>query len=533
MQSFVLTHWIHLLPIIPIVLFIIIDFATRKNRKENPSASIVYVVGITFMPYSRRIVYAATILWALFLYYLAAASNPSVTNALVVLQRYYGLTALALIYVVLLPGLLRVYFPSFSLNPLLIKARRAIGLSVFSFATVHMLLGFFVNLSSSLSGVLLLPIQNQWALLFSAIAYTIFLLMAATSFDAMVLRLGPKRWKMLHRFVYLAAILVVFHAFFIGSHFTDRQSFIPLLVNFVTLFIILLEIGAVLKKTVQNKDRISSMRYGITWMAMGIFALASIYFSFQAITSNVFDPHAEHKVTSANKYELQLSIPSTTVIPGKPYKMTLKVVDGATGKQIKDFQIVHDKLMHLVVLTSGLTSYQHLHPTREWDGSFSQEITFPTVGVYNFFAEFQPKGGESSLARSSFVTSDGKEIPATITVSPLTQNFSDYQVQLLTRELPVGRSVPIIFRILDAKSGKAVTDLEPYLSSFGHLVVVSEDSKSYLHVHPSIAVRDERERGGPEIEFLTQFDKSGKYKLYLQFQRNGKIQLAEWGVEVK
>jgi DMSO/TMAO reductase YedYZ heme-binding membrane subunit len=533
MQSFILDHWVHLLPIIPIVLFIFIDLATRKNRKENPTATTGYVVSITLMPYVRRIVYAAAIVWALFLYYLAAAGNSSLTNSLVVLQRYYGLTALTLIYIVLVPGLFRVYFPSFSLNPLLTKSQRAIGLTIFSFALMHIILGFFVNLSGSLSAVLLLPIQNQWALLFGTIAFSIFLLMAATSFDPMVRALGQKRWNMVHRLIYAAAILVVFHAFFIGSHFTDRTSVIPLIVNFVTIFVILLEIGAILKRTIHNKDHISSVRYGLTWMAMGILALCSIYFSFQAITNNVFDPHAEHRVRSDNKYELQLSIPSTAIIPGKKYKMTIKVVDGATGKQVKDFQIVHDKLLHLVVLKSDLTSYQHLHPTREWNGSYTQEISFPSTGVYNFFAEFQPSGGESSLARSSFVTSGGREMPASITTSPLTQNFGEYQVQLLTRELPVGRTVPIVFRILDAKTGKPISDLEPYLSSFGHLVVVNEDSSSYLHVHPSAEVRDERERGGPEVEFLTQFDKPGKYKLYLQFQRNGKIQLGEWGVGVQ
>jgi DMSO/TMAO reductase YedYZ heme-binding membrane subunit len=533
MDSFFLDHWTHFLPIIPIILFIGIDFATRGKKVENPQSSTGQVISITFMPYVRRIVYTLSILWALFLYFIAAASNPSTTNALVVLQRYYGLTALTLIYVVLIPGLLRAYLPTFSLNPLLIRSRRAIGLSVFSFATVHMLLGFFVNLSGSIPAIFLLPIQNQWAILFSTTAYTIFLLMAATSFDVMVRKLGPKRWKMLHRFVYLAAILVVFHAFFIGSNFTNTKSLIPLLVNFTTLLIILLEIGATLKRTSQNRDHISDFRFGLIWMAMGIFAVAAIYCSFLGITSNVFDPHAEHRVASSGKYELQLSTISSNITPGKPYKVTLKIVDGTTGEQIKQFQVVHEKLMHLVVLKSDLSSYQHLHPTLERDGDFTQIVSFSSSGVYNFFAEFQPKGVEPALARSSFVTSGGQEIPAKITVSPLTQNFGEYQVQLLTRDTTVGKSIPIVFQVLDARTGKPVTDLEPYLGSFGHLVVVSEDLSSYLHVHPSVTVMDERERGGPTVEFVTQFDKPGKYKLYFQFQRNGKVQLAEYGIEVK
>lgn len=533
MVPLLLQHWVHLLPIIPILLFIGIDLATRKNRAANPNLPTSHVVSMTFMTSIRRIIYTISILWALFLYYLAAVSNPSTTQALTVLQRYYGFTALALIYVVLTPGLLRVYLPSLPLNALFIKSRRAIGLSLFAFATVHMFLGFFVNLSGSLTGVFLLPIQNQWALLFSVIAYIIFLVMAATSFDGMRRRLGPKGWKMIHRCIYVAAILVIFHAFFIGSHFTNTKAFIPLLVNGVSLFYILLEIGATIIMTSRKKEHISRLRFGLIWTAMGLFALVSIYFSFQAVTENVFDPHAEHRVATSGRYELQLDIPSLSIEPQKEYTMKIKVVDGVNGTQIKDFQIVHDKLMHLVGLKSDLTTYQHVHPTLQRDGTFTQVVTFPSKGVYNFFAEFQPRGGESSISKSSIVTSGGSDIPANITISPLTQNFGDYQVQLLTRDIPVGRTVPITFRVLDARRGKPITDLEPYLSSFGHLVAVSENSKTYLHIHPSYTVTSQQDRGGPEVEFLTLFSKPGKYKLYFQFERKGEVTLAEYGVEVK
>src|SRR5690606_25227257 len=43
-------------------------------------------------------------------------------------------------------------------------------------------------------------------------------IMAATSFDVVVRYMTPKRWKLLHRFVYGAGILVIIHIWSVGTH---------------------------------------------------------------------------------------------------------------------------------------------------------------------------------------------------------------------------------------------------------------------------------------------------------------------------
>jgi DMSO/TMAO reductase YedYZ heme-binding membrane subunit len=77
------------------------------------------------------------------------------------------------------------------------------------------------------------------SLLLGVIASVILLVLAATSFDAIVRRMGPA-WYRLHRSIYLAGLLVVAHAMMTTIHILDLA---PLLwTGFLALvFLLLLE----------------------------------------------------------------------------------------------------------------------------------------------------------------------------------------------------------------------------------------------------------------------------------------------------
>jgi hypothetical protein len=69
--------------------------------------------------------------------------------------------------------------------------------------------------------------------------------------------------------------------------------------------------------------------------------------------------------------------------------------------------------------------------------------------------------------------------------------------------------------------------LQPYLGAVGHVVILSEDTEQYLHVHPV-----EELAKGPEARFVTSFPKAGRYKVWAQFQRNDKVMTVSYVVEV-
>jgi hypothetical protein len=80
------------------------------------------------------------------------------------------------------------------------------------------------------------------------------------------------------------------------------------------------------------------------------------------------------------------------------------------------------------------------------------------------------------------------------------------------------KEVILNFNIQDESTKAPITNLQPYLGAVGHVVILTEDTEQYLHVHPI----DEK-TSGPEARFATTFPKSGIYKIWAQFKHNDKV----------
>ena len=82
---------------------------------------------------------------------------------------------------------------------------------------LHFSLTFWVQLGG-VSAFKLLPQQFIVALVFGFVMLTILLLMALTSFDSVISYMTYRRWKWLHRSVYLGGVLIILHVWMIGTH---------------------------------------------------------------------------------------------------------------------------------------------------------------------------------------------------------------------------------------------------------------------------------------------------------------------------
>ncbi len=82
-----------------------------------------------------------------------------------------------------------------------------------------------------------------------------------------------------------------------------------------------------------------------------------------------------------------------------------------------------------------------------------------------------------------------------------------------------------------------MTDLQPYLAAYGHLVALREGDLAYLHVHPAEASAggasiDAGAPGGatpagPQVEFVAEVPTAGSYRLFLDFRHDGVVRTAE------
>jgi len=83
-----------------------------------------------------------------------------------------------------------------------------------------------------------------------------------------------------------------------------------------------------------------------------------------------------------------------------------------------------------------------------------------------------------------------------------------------------------------SRNGKPVTDLQPYLDAYGHLVALRASDLAYLHIHPMGSPGDGVTAAGPEIGFHMTFPSAGDYRLFLDFQHAGAVRTAEFTVSV-
>jgi methionine sulfoxide reductase heme-binding subunit len=86
--------------------------------------------------------------------------------------------------------------------------RRFWGVSGFLIIVIHV---FFYFVNEAFEPKAFVQVYTKLYLIFALLAFVILLALAATSNNFSVRKLGPKRWKILHRFVYLAQWLVMGH----------------------------------------------------------------------------------------------------------------------------------------------------------------------------------------------------------------------------------------------------------------------------------------------------------------------------------
>jgi hypothetical protein len=191
-----------------------------------------------------------------------------------------------------------------------------------------------------------------------------------------------------------------------------------------------------------------------------------------------------------------------------------RIID-CDGKPIRDFEPEQGKLLHLIVVRTDFTGYQHLHPRLGPDGTFSVELATPTPGRYRAIADFVIDGRKYVLGTT--LTAPGRAAHAPLPSASLHASADGYDVELQRpAELKAGEEAQLTFRI--TRRGRPVTNLQPYLGAYGHLVALHAPELSYSHVHPN---GEDRTSGA--ITFDTELHEHGTYRLFLQFQTHGRV----------
>ncbi|MER5310275.1 hypothetical protein ABT034_21090 [Streptomyces sp. NPDC002773] len=221
---------------------------------------------------------------------------------------------------------------------------------------------------------------------------------------------------------------------------------------------------------------------------------------------------------SQDGYTLAMETPTPTV-GGSVLKFSVK---DAAGKKVTAFTTEHGKELHFIVASRDLGTFRHLHPVKAADGTWTTPVDLPAAGGYKAFADFKPAApGAKGITLGADLAVPGAYAPRPLPAVNPTATVDGYQVRL-GGTLNPGKAGEL--RLTVTKGGKPVTDLEPYLGAYGHLVALRDGDLAYLHVHPN-------EGGpGPDVSFTATAPSPGTYRLFLDFQHEGKVRTAAFTV---
>lgn len=205
---------------------------------------------------------------------------------------------------------------------------------------------------------------------------------------------------------------------------------------------------------------------------------------------------------------------------------TLQVEDGELiitlkdleGNPVSDLEVNHEKLLHLIVVSTDLKEYHHLHPQTNEPGVFKVDHSLP-AGEYKAFIDIKPKEKTYAVAPISFMVGENhNEHEDSLTVdTELIKEAGGYTVKLLPSSLKVNEDIQLTFDLRGETP-------EQYLGALGHVVILDEKGENYIHVHPL---------EGNEPVFATKFSEPGIYKIWAEFKFNGQVFVYPYVVEIK
>lgn len=213
----------------------------------------------------------------------------------------------------------------------------------------------------------------------------------------------------------------------------------------------------------------------------------------------------------------------TTLNPGAGAAFRFRIT-GPDGAAVQDFELNHERELHLVLVGRNLTSYAHVHPSRDLDGTWSVELPALEPGSYRGFADFVVAGGPAMTLSVDLLVPG--VVPADAVPEPWpVASVDGYEVTL------AGAAVagqPSELTVTVERDGVAVTDLEPYLGALGHLVAIRSGDLGYVHAHPGEATEGGQ---GPIVPFEVVLPSAGRYRLFFEFAHEGTVHMADFTID--
>lgn len=222
-------------------------------------------------------------------------------------------------------------------------------------------------------------------------------------------------------------------------------------------------------------------------------------------------------------HQVELTTEPEQIEAGKPSLLKLKMKNNAPVS----LDVSHERKVHLITVNEDLDWFRHMHPKEQLDGSFTVEANFPEGGKYFLFVDYKPKKSKPTVDKLE-LNVDGKSANEKEPSSEkFESNIDGYKILLENgNDFQTNRNQALKLSIERGGSKISANDLDQYLGANAHIVMIRKSDKEYLHIHPMTNAYF-------PIYAETFIEKPGIYKVWVQFQINGKVHTADLTVNVE
>lgn len=275
----------------------------------------------------------------------------------------------------------------------------------------------------------------------------------------------------------------------------------------------------------------------VTLIAVGLLAtsIANAQHHDHGSAAEEKDGHAETHAESGPSTINASVAPASGLKVGEPATLTINLAT-KDGKPVThaDLTVAHTEKVHLLIVDPSLSDYHHEHPkVGATPGTYTFTITPKKAGEYKLFADLLPTAtGKQEYAATTFMVEGAPSIIEKTVNKTTTVDGYTFDLKFEEEKFSAGHP-HMAWVTVTGRDGKPFDKLEPVMGAFAHVVGFSEDRNEIAHIHPMGKEPETAdERGGPKLEFHTDFKTGGYKKLFVQVQIGGKQVFAPFGVDV-
>lgn len=248
------------------------------------------------------------------------------------------------------------------------------------------------------------------------------------------------------------------------------------------------------------------------------------------------------EAADSKEYFIQFASTPTEIRAGVAGKIVLTPkIRGEEAKQVI-LDVMHEKKIHLIVVSKDLSEFHHVHPVEQADGSFEltlldaytpytngdnhNELKLTNGGDYHFYVDYVPYGAKHRTEKIDVAVAGKPLVSKTYTTEKLKSTVDGYEVELQPEGGLFYNQGETHINVIITKEGKEIPDssLDSYLSAKAHVVMIEISEKSFLHLHP--------ESENNRVHLHAEFGKVGTHRAWVQFMHKGVLHTADFVVKV-